>query len=277
VILNLTNPLSSSTAIIQSGFSNPVLGVCELPQFTMESACQVLNVPSCSAEWEYSGLNHRGFIHRLSFEGRDLLAELAQGLGGDTIGGVTAQEIAELHALPLKYFILLRKGRRGPTASRSLYLAELKHRIEDEIRANPNVSPPSLAERDPVWYSDALVPIMVALGQREAREVIVNRAHSDGLVYEELACVGAEGIEPKATSPLPKAAAEWIERFREHERCVLHACRDPNFATVSAALEADPLMPATRAAESANALLESLNALREGQARPAHDPATLTM
>jgi 6-phospho-beta-glucosidase len=276
VVLNLTNPLSSSTAIVQRGLATPILGACELPLYTVLIACRKLNVPPHSVHWAYSGLNHRGFIHHLSYQGRDLLPELVESLGADTIGGITAEEIADLQALPLKYFLLLRSGGHGPTVSRSLYLTELRHHIAEELRANLDSSPPSLAERDPIWYADAVVPLMVALVRACGDDLIVNRAHADGLVYEELAHVSSHGIEPLQAEPAPAPAAAWVKRFVEHESLAVAACLDPSFSTVCAALEADPLVPIGRAQSSARVLLQTLSAPTEAEPRPAHDPRILT-
>ena len=83
-------------------------------------------MPETEIDWQYVGLNHRGFIVSLKHKGQELLRELPQRLrtdgdrdgGASTIGGIAADEVLRVGALPLKYFravthsTIARPGRR---------------------------------------------------------------------------------------------------------------------------------------------------------------------
>lgn len=79
VVMNLTNPLSISTSLLAAGRAvpgGPVVGICELPLVTATKAASVVGRSVHDVQWSYSGLNHRGFVHDLRHDGRDLLPEL---------------------------------------------------------------------------------------------------------------------------------------------------------------------------------------------------------
>jgi 6-phospho-beta-glucosidase len=259
VVLNLTNPLGCSTAILQRGTGCRVVGLCELPRATMLRACAVLGLPGEEVEWAYTGLNHRGFVHRLVHGGRDHLPDLPQRLGDGEIGGITAAEIDGLEALPLKYFALLRPHHRAPTSSRAEVLGEIRARIVDEMQACPGVSPPSLQLRDPTWYRDAVAPMLVALGGSVAREVVVNRACADGIVREVQADVSRHGIVPRRVPAPPQAVAGWMVRFEAHERSVVECALSPSTASVGTAVRLDPLIPSERVTHCVASLQTLLN------------------
>jgi 6-phospho-beta-glucosidase len=246
VVLNLTNPLSCSTALLQRWTGCRVVGLCELPRATMLRACAVLGLPGEEVEWAYTGLNHRGFVHRLVHGGRDHLPDLPQRLGDGDIGGITAAEIDGLGALPLKYFALLRPQYRAPTSSRAEVLGGIRARIVEEMQACPGISPPSLLMRDPVWYREAVAPMLVALGGSVAREEVVNRACADGIVREVQADVSRDGIVARSVPAPPQAVADWMVRFETHERSVLECALSPSTASLETAVRLDPLIPSKR-------------------------------
>jgi 6-phospho-beta-glucosidase len=241
LVLNLANPLSCSTAILHRWGVQEAVGLCELPLVTAREACRILDVPMSVVGWSYAGLNHRGFIHRLILDGRDLLEELPDVLGDRTIGGITAAEIASVGAIPMKHFAL-RRGLPEPATSRTEFLVEVRRSILDELRADPARTPPSLQRRPQPWYPDAVVPMLAAVGRMEPRTLIVNLPAADGIVREVHAAVSAAGISPGPALPPPPTVSRWIHRFAEHERRILEAALDPGLDTIRAALEADPLV-----------------------------------
>jgi 6-phospho-beta-glucosidase len=248
-VINLTNPLSCSTALLTRWAPCDTVGLCELPKATVTEACAVLGLPGDDVDWEYTGLNHRGFVLRILHGEKDLLPELPERLGNGDIGGVPGPEIARLGALPLKYFSLFTRPPE-PTASRAGVLLRTRQAILDELRADPTTSPPSLATRRQPWYGDAVVPFLDALTSSTATDVVVSVTDMDGIAREHRADASATGVVPHPRPSAPGPVAEWIERFETHERLVLDAVIEPTEASIAAALAADPLLPpgAVRAA-----------------------------
>jgi 6-phospho-beta-glucosidase len=242
-IVNLTNPLSCSTAIlVRSGLRN-VIGLCELPQFTLQQACAALNLSPDAVTWDYAGLNHRGFIHVLEHAGRNVLDDLPAALGDRKIGGIGAEDIAELGAVPLKYFRLL-AGRNRTAERRAQALLDLKAEALAELRIRPTQVPAALRKRQMTWYPDAVMPVLRTLASGKAGEHVLNLPAGDGIVREFRAILGREGAEPLPSRPAQGAVRRWLERFEAHEQATLAAVLDPVRPRIREALALDPMLPA---------------------------------
>ncbi|HEX7035605.1 MAG TPA: hypothetical protein VF210_07515 [Pseudomonadales bacterium] len=258
-VLNLTNPLSITTArMVRSGVTR-CIGVCELPRVTMRKAAAVLGEEPERADWAYTGLNHRGFIVRLAWRGTDRIHDVARQLGEDTLDGIRAGEIAGLGAIPTKYFRLLNGDCAAPTGGRAAFLERLRQRLLDELRRDPGHSPPSLGERYLAWYPEAVVPLIRALCSPEPALLEVNRLTDRGIVEEGRAPVSALGIGELVPSEPPTAVRPWIDRFIRHERCALAAVERPCRESIVDALHADPLVPPTEVADCARLILDGLD------------------
>ena len=265
-IVNLTNPLSVTTALLAEHGAARTLGLCELPFATMTRAARRLGIDPARARWSYVGLNHRGFIHRLSAEtGPDRIVDLAADDQG--LDGVPPEDIRELGVLPLKYFRLLSR-RTGPAGSagpvgppgRAGFLARLRADVLAEIARAPAVWPPSLSQRMMEWYPLAVVPFLAALAAGDGRSEVVNVVAADGIVRELRARVFADRLEPLEAPPPPVAAAQWLARFEAHERASLAAVRSPTPRAIAAALACDPLVAEAVAPVLARALVSELEA-----------------
>ncbi len=256
-VLNLANPLSVTTAaMIQAGAPRKCVGLCELPFTTVAETCRLLGVPVDTVEWRYAGFNHRGFVFALALPDRDLLAQLPELLGGRTVFGVTAEDIARVGAIPLKYFRLCAASPEGTAVHRAEFLLNLKQSVYDELQASDQ-PPPSLSKRDLRWYECAVVPMIVAIFAGDGRELIVNQTRDDGLVWELPARVFREGLQPVAATPGGRVG-EWLTRFAAHERALLEAIESPSLSRIEQALELDPCVPGDRVREIARAVHSGL-------------------
>jgi 6-phospho-beta-glucosidase len=265
VVLNLTNPLSCSTALLASAGVRRVVGLCELPHTTLAVACHLLRVPEREVTWAYAGLNHRGFIYRLDHGRRNLLAELPERLGGALLGGIGADAIRDLSALPLKYFALFGRGAPRPPR-RADFLRVLRERVLQELEEDPDRTPPSLGLRSLNWYPQSVVPVLRALHADAAEPAVVNLPAAHGIVRELRATVSRGGIVPEAAPPPPATVAAWLSRFEEHERCVVAAAAEPTRRAVAAAVEADALVPEQLRRRAVQSILGRLARQREQSA-----------
>jgi 6-phospho-beta-glucosidase len=241
LVLNLTNPLSLSTARLADRGLVSCLGLCELPRVTVAEAAARLGVEPGEVHWAYRGLNHRGFVVAMRAGGRDLLAELPAALDTAPLHGIDGDTVRRLGALPTKYFPLLTGRAVNPTEGRAAFLEDLRARILAEIEAVPWQVPPALGERYLAWYPEVVVPLLVALGGRPT-VLEVNLRGADGLVREVRAQVGPEGIHPLEMPAVSPAVHAWIDRFEAHERCAQEAVANPSFERVRMALAADPMI-----------------------------------
>ena len=252
-VLNLSNPLSLATrAMILAGAPRKCVGLCELPQSTVAETCRVLAMQLADVEWEYAGLNHRGFVFSLKHHGEELLPRLPDLLDGRSIFGVTAEEIRRAGALPLKYFRLSAFTATPSTNGRAQFLGELRERVAHELE-QPAAPPPSLSMRDFSWYDGAVVPMIAAIFANDGRRMIVNRLAADGLVREGPVRVWRDGLHAGAAEPPPRLAS-WLERWAAHERALIDAVDAPDPERIERALALDPSVPAARVREIGQAI-----------------------
>ncbi len=233
-ILNLTNPLSLATSLLAQ-HQPRCLGFCELPSTTMGLAADLLQIPRDQLQWDYTGLNHRGFLHNLRYQGADL-KPLLQGI--ETWQQCTTQEITALEALPMKYFASACHPPQ-PQPSRAAFLMKLRATLLDEIERDPQHAPPSITQRAMPWYPQAVVPALEAL-LIKAKDIVVNHCGEDGITREQQVTLSWEGIKPKPCKALTGEAATWNTRFLRHEEAMLQASLDPSFDNLHRALTLDP-------------------------------------
>jgi len=252
--LNLTNPLSVTTAqFIAEGVTRCV-GICELPESTAMAVADALGIEFARMRWEYVGLNHRGFLYNLSLDGQPLMGAIAQALPARCLPGITVNDLDTLDAVPLKYFSMLRTS--GPRVRRAQVLRDLRAELLRELAADPTVSPPSLWKRNVDWYSKAVVPILAALASPNRHSHVVNVMGADGVVIETVATIGSNRVITVRGS-LPSAAVQcWMGRFTAHEEAVLDVMLAPTEAAIRKALTLDPLVPSECVDPLTLALLE---------------------
>jgi 6-phospho-beta-glucosidase len=243
-LLNLTNPLSLVVSYLAGQGLARCIGLCELPRVTVRQAAAVLKKDVRRAQWAYTGLNHRGFVVGLAWDGRDHIAELAQKLGEETLAGIRGAEMISLGAIPTKYFRLYHQPRLGgKNQGRGAYLADLRQRIGAQLQADPDHSPIALQKRYMAWYPDAVVPMIRALSSPKASLQELNRTAADDVTEEGRAYVSQAGIGGLLPVQPGPRASEWLDRIRQHEKAVLAAMARPNPATIACALALDPMVP----------------------------------
>lgn len=253
-VLNLTNPLSVTTATMLSHGVTRCLGICELPETTAQAVAQLLEA-SGAVEWEYIGLNHRGFLYNLTSDGQSVFPALISTLPSALLPGVTRTLVESLCAVPLKYFALLQTPAR--LVARASVLRDLRVVLLQELACAPHRSPTGLRQRNVDWYEKAVVPILSALTAADVRVHVVNRAGSDGLVWEAKTRFEQGRLLPVDSPVPPPAVHSWINRFVAHERAVMDAVQSATPQAIRAALTLDPLVPA----EHVDSLARSMTSL----------------
>jgi 6-phospho-beta-glucosidase len=238
--------------MILGGAPRKCVGLCELPQATVAETCRVLAMQVADVEWEYAGLNHRGFVFSLKHRGEELLPTLPDLLDKRSIFGVTAEEIRRAGALPLKYFRLSALAAAPSTNGRAQFLGELRERLTRELE-QPAAPLPSLSMRDFSWYGGAVVPMIAAIFANDGRRMVVNRLAGDGLVREGPVRVWRDGVQAEAAEPPPRLAS-WIERWVTHERALIDAVDAPHPERIERALALDPSVPAARVRDIGQAI-----------------------
>lgn len=237
-VLNLTNPLSLTTWVLSRNGVRTCIGLCELPWTTVRLACDLLGLPAHQVQWRYAGLNHRGFICELRHEGQNRLGKLAEILGDGTIEGISAAEIRQLGALPLKYHRLFRTRGRGDHG-RAAELMVLRRQLLAELHERPGEYPFSLGQRRMPWYQESVVPALRALEGGPPLLQTYNTCGPDGVVREVQGCLHAAGLDLDPWFPGEGAVREWLERFVVHEGAVTAVAAAPSLEAIEPALATD--------------------------------------
>lgn len=245
-VLNLTNPLSVSTAIFSIAGVKRCVGICELPKVTHRQIAQRLHVSPSDVKWDYIGFNHRGFVHNLRLNGDDVLGKLIETLADGNIGGCRPTEIAELQGVPLKYFQLFR-GSGVSKYGRALRLIEIRREILNQLKQVPDKVPDAIKMRNMPWYQEAVVPLIRSLCNEVPEAHIVNwQQDGEEIVREIPAQVSSKGIQPMVGVCPSERISSWVRRFEKHEKLSVLAALDPSFDRIEEALEADPLVAPTQ-------------------------------
>jgi 6-phospho-beta-glucosidase len=75
-VINFTNPAGMVTEAMRSRLGDRVVGICDSPVGLFRRVAKVLDVDPERAEFDYSGLNHLGWLHRVLIDGADVLPGL---------------------------------------------------------------------------------------------------------------------------------------------------------------------------------------------------------
>jgi 6-phospho-beta-glucosidase len=253
LVLNLSNPLSQTTAIFAAAGLR-VWGLCELPTLTADRLAAGLGATASRLGWSYTGLNHRGFLHDFTFDGERLPLNFADAAAHLE---VTSVEIASTGAVPLKYFGLF-DGRAPHGIGRAAQLETIRAAALAELTAVPDARPDALSRRDMPWYSTIVGPVLRAIETAEPLTTVLNLPVEDGLVRERRVVVGGPDFVDLAGQAPPELSRRWLDIFDCHERAALAAVADPSAVTLAAALEADPLMSAADCAKATRLLMRAL-------------------
>ncbi len=269
IVLNITNPLSISTALMLDAGCRHVLGLCELPQVTFEEACVGLGVETVNVTWCYAGLNHRGFIYELRDSERDLIEALAE-REDISIGGVTARTVGRLRALPSKYHALMEAdtevhgGTHG--VGRAKQLVDLRADVLRNLRSHPARRPPSLDQRPCPWYRVSIVPVLRALAGSDPGAQVVNVRTSSRIVREVRGSIRSDGgVDLLPNQAPPSAVARWIDILETHESQMLEMVSSPSGASIRSVLHADPTVSGDRVEAAAKAVEWGLRTTQPGK------------
>ena len=241
-VVNLTNPLSATTSLLADHVGVRCLGICELPVATAREAAGVAGIQFGDVDWSYAGLNHRGFVYNIRSGGRNLLPDIVRSIGKGHLGGIAADTIKGLAAIPTKYFGLMSGS--GPLyVGRAEEVANVRRRLASQLAADSARPPQSLGDRPTPWYDDSLVPILAALSSPQGGEVVATVPTGKEPAFERRGHLSWDGFVARI-EPLPGLeVVRWVETYVRHERAVLSLLRNPSNQALHRAVALDPLVP----------------------------------
>lgn len=187
--INFTNPAGMITQAMRAALGDRVVGICDSPIGLGRRAARALGVDPDRAELGYAGLNHLGWLRRLTVDGADILPELI----GDADLLHTIEEgrlfgadwIQSIDALPneyLYYYYFTRDAIaaiKGSAQTRGEFLLDQQNAFYAAVAADPD-SALALWER--------------TRAQREATYMAESRAADEGRDAPDLDGGGYEGV-----------------------------------------------------------------------------------
>ena len=246
MVLMLTNPLGLCCRKLQELWPGHVLGVCELPQLTLDNALG--HAPNEGTRAEFSGMNHQAFWHRIEQDGVDLLPKLIAELPS------WARDSQLQGALPLPYLRLyfdreaLCAEHAARPNTRSVDLMNLCDRLIEECQRLDGSTPLSSgADRSTPWYDRVVVRALAAKATGRKTSLFATMPAgmkhsfaSEHSMIEREVLVGEE-VTPLADPPCPEGLQPFLRRISEAEDLAWIAANDPNVDAVFQAMRAHPL------------------------------------
>lgn len=106
-VINFTNPAGMVTEAMRASLGDRVIGICDTPIGLMRRAVHAVGSTPEAVDFDYVGLNHLGWLRRISVDGHDKLPAL---LASDaTLGGIEEARlmgfdwVRALGAIPNEY------------------------------------------------------------------------------------------------------------------------------------------------------------------------------
>jgi len=283
-VVNFTNPAGMITEAMSAVLGERVIGICDSPVGLARRAARALGHDLGDCMIDYSGLNHLGWLHRLTIDGIDRLPDLladdaalapleeTQIFGADWLRLLSAIPNEYLH-----YYYLRREalaGQQGATRGEFLrdqqaacyallapdtalttWEAVLRERNSTYLAAARGEGNERAAE-DLVsgGYEGVALELMSALARGADATLILNVAAGAQLglpadAVVEVPChVDAGTITPLPTSPLTGSMRGLVEQVKAVDRLAIEAATTGSARAAELAFAQHPLVDSTRTA-----------------------------
>jgi 6-phospho-beta-glucosidase len=247
LVLILTSPVSLLVRLAADEFPEfPMYGMCELPFTTLKAICSASSKEVCQVNFNYSGINHLGWLYGILCEGIDLIAACRDQQEYSSV----CEYIDKYQAVPMKYFQLHANPqkvfaiqRKNPSRARQLATRQ-KSAFETFQRANVFELRESLRLRLTPWYSEAVGPLLVRFLEPEAKGSLhpffLSTADSTGNVEEKAFAFHNRQFQLLPADEPPVAVRRFNDRYIDYEQQASVSVANPTVARLAAALKAHP-------------------------------------
>jgi 6-phospho-beta-glucosidase len=246
--LLLTSPAGLLVRLAAREFPDfPVYAICELPFTTLKTICSASIKEVHRVTFNYSGINHLGWLHGIFYEGIDLIAAYRE----QQKCSCFYRYIEKYQAVPMKYFQLHTDpqkmvGIQRKNPSRARQLAKLQRSaIETFQHANAYEIRESLRLRPAPWYSDAVGPLLVRFldltsNRSFDQPFFLSTADSTGNVEEKAFTFHNRQFQLLPTLEAPVAVRRINNCYIEYEQQAAMSLENPTPATLATALKVHP-------------------------------------
>jgi len=224
-----------------------LVGICELPLTTLKNICSLTSSGLDRVTFDYTGVNHLGWLYNVFCEGRNLLTSWLRSERRSAFPPPAL--ISAYNGFPLKYLRLhfersevVREQRMLPQ-SRAGQLSSIAASSFSAFQSgNEQVIRNALRARSADWYPHAVVPLLKACIQGESgTPLFLSAASTSGDVRE--CCYYAQGGQlcPAATQTKPSPQISVLtESFSEYDRVAAAAVVEGTEDALTGALVRHP-------------------------------------
>jgi len=277
-VINFTNPAGLVTEAMTRRLGDRVIGICDTPAGLVRRVVRALGVSSQPVQVDYAGLNHLGWLQKVTVDGRDRLLELladddrlASFEEGRLFGAEWLRTLGMIPNEYLQYYDLARET-TAAAHQRGAFLLDQQERLYEALAsaADPlSTWERSRRERDETYlpgrdeedlaaggYEDVALALMRAIARDEPATLILNVRNrgtlpgfDDDAVVEVPCTVDARGAFPQPVRPLPDHAAALASAVKATDRAVLEAAETGSRRSALRAFATHPLIDSVTVAQ----------------------------
>lgn len=275
-LLNFTNPSGLITeCILNHTPQKRAIGLCNVPIDMKMTVAKVMNVDEGAVDMDFVGLNHLGWVRRVTVSGEDITGKLLEFLASE-------QGPANIPDVDYKPELIRALGSIPLYYNRYYYNTE---RVLDQLKAKPQTraeevieienkllaryadprqvtKPPELEQRGGAYYSKIAVQLIEAIARNTGEEMVVNTRNCgaipglpDETVVEITAKIGSDGAAPRPTSALEPSLRALVQRAKAYEELTIEAALHKSYSAALRAIFTNPLGPT---ADRAKPVLDDL-------------------
>jgi 6-phospho-beta-glucosidase len=166
-VILLTSPLSLLVRASLTHADLNLVGICELPWTTLQELSHSIGLETSEVQADYLGVNHLGWFFNIRSGSRDLLGDLAAGKRSFP----TSQFLRTHGCFPTRYLRMhyrpheVLSEQTSQKTHRAEVLSNVQKRSYQAYRSGqPSEIATALEARATPWYTQALGPLLLALG-----------------------------------------------------------------------------------------------------------------
>lgn len=257
VFINLTNPMGLvvETLTRYTGLRQ-VIGICEIGNKYRKIASVAFNVPENTVSLQYVGLYHLGLICDVTINDKSVMSEFIEKIESEYIEDFDKRLTDIFKIIPSRALCIylnkdeylkkqLKTGRL-----RSEILFENEAKILNYYRNTDNNEIPDMVYyRNPTWYDEIIVPLIISLNAKTGGEHIIcisNKEYLHEFPHDtavEIPCeVSIKGIKCRFNSRLPELFRGIMITAKESDRLMIDAILNKSYELSLKALTINPFI-----------------------------------
>lgn len=264
-LVNFTNPVGMiMEAVNRYSGRKKAIGLCNVPIDMQKAIARMLNRPLEEVYITFGGLNHMVFVTGVYVDGRDVMEEVIDLWGNQSVKNIKGIEwnkgfLKQLGVIPCSYHRYYFMGKEYLEEAIGHYKengtrAEKVKKIEEELfelykDVNLKEKPKQLEQRGGAYYSDAACNLICSI-YNDTRDIqvvnTVNRGVLDELEYDEVAemncIITKNGPVPVSVGKLPKAVNGLIQQIKSFEIAGAEAAVTGDYDKALLAMMINPLV-----------------------------------